>query len=245
MKKILTITVFLSLIIFISYKTNIKAMDWNPEKARQLGSLINQADKYLNGDGVPKDPVKARELFEQVIDLGNKSSKHGAYDSGSGHAYYQLGLIYEQGLGVPKDTSKAQQMYEQAVDLANNDRAAFRLGKMYETSQDYNKAYGLFAKTATIDPYKKEPIEALKNIIPQLEKLSEQNNAQASYNLGQMYDLKEWNKEWRDVQKARKMYLKARKQAFEAGEKQIENEALQALELLETLSRMNPQPWKR
>ena len=57
---------------------------------------FNLGVHYENGDGVPKDLGKARELYQK------------AADQGYADAQLNLGWLYENGEGVPKDLGKQQ-----------------------------------------------------------------------------------------------------------------------------------------
>lgn len=73
------------------------------QKAARLGhplALLKLGVKYLNGEGVPKDEVKAFELLREAATLNNID------------AQYYLGLAYENGKGVTKDLSKAWEWYQ-------------------------------------------------------------------------------------------------------------------------------------
>lgn len=58
---------------------------------------------YLFGYGCPKDPVRARELFEEANYLSNLKK-------------YGLGLIYTEGLGTPEDIQKGAEYLKKAKD---------------------------------------------------------------------------------------------------------------------------------
>ena len=65
--------------------------------ANRLGAL------YYDGEGVPKDYDKAREILEKV-DWNNRE------------AFYCLGVIYGQGLGVQEDIAKGVEYLQKAKD---------------------------------------------------------------------------------------------------------------------------------
>jgi len=73
---------------------------------------------YAYGRGVPKDEVKAAQLYEAAA--GQKNAD----------AQCALGTMYAYGRGVPKDDAKAVQLYEAAAGQKNAD-AQYALGWMY------------------------------------------------------------------------------------------------------------------
>jgi hypothetical protein len=76
-----------------------KAQDaLDTQKATEQGDAAAQNNlgvKYANGDGVPKDSVKAVECYRKAAEKGNAYAQH------------NLGLMYYNGEGVPKDTVSA------------------------------------------------------------------------------------------------------------------------------------------
>lgn len=67
--------------------------------------LLESAIKYLNGDGVKKDPKKAVEMFKQAA----------AMEDLQGMVF--LSLCYEYGIGVQKNLTVADNIREKAMDL--------------------------------------------------------------------------------------------------------------------------------
>ena len=119
-------------------------------------SLNNLAVRYWNGEGVPKDRVRAVELYRQAIQRDSSrdamfnlglayASGEGvvrdysqaavwfqrAADKGSSSAIYQLAESYRIGRGVPKDPAKAANLYKIVLDSEpGNDDARLRLSLM-------------------------------------------------------------------------------------------------------------------
>lgn len=67
--------------------------------------MTNLGIFYLNGNGVEKDYLKARNYFELSSKLGNSN------------AYLNLGLLYSDGLGVKQDYLKAKEYYEKNTTI--------------------------------------------------------------------------------------------------------------------------------
>ena len=82
-----------------------------------LGRLYNQ------GEGVPKDKVRARQLWEQAAEAGNAE------------APFMLGFLYFSGEGgVAENKAKTVELWEQAAEAGNAD-AQFMLGRLYHTGE--------------------------------------------------------------------------------------------------------------
>jgi len=60
--------------------------------------------KYLSGEKVQKDPIKASKLFFKAAEQNHS------------RAQYQLGIMYEKGIGFDRDLNKARQWYQKAAD---------------------------------------------------------------------------------------------------------------------------------
>lgn len=65
--------------------------------------------RYMDGDGVPKDGARAKEVFEAIVPFDE-------YDETAAYAKYYIGLLYETGNGVSQDSSKAEAYFKAAVD---------------------------------------------------------------------------------------------------------------------------------
>lgn len=133
--------------------------------ARQL---IDQGDpmamaylgaRHLDGSNVPKDRVKADELFERASKLGDaevdfligktfahcrcEGNKKAAFDwysraASRGHlvATFDLGGMYELGFGVPKDAKKAFAQFLKAAELGHPKA-------MSKVAESYSKGVGV------------------------------------------------------------------------------------------------------
>lgn len=65
--------------------------------------LTEQALAFEHGEGVPKDPIKAAELYCEAAKLGNAD------------AQYNLGWMYANGRGLPRDDGLAALFFEIAA----------------------------------------------------------------------------------------------------------------------------------
>lgn len=84
-----------SAILSKDYPTALKLLKPLAEEKGMRPAEYHLALMYFNGEGVPKDPKKAAELFQKAADQGGP------------HAAYDLGLLYAKGEGVPQDSQKA------------------------------------------------------------------------------------------------------------------------------------------
>lgn len=94
----------------------------NYKKAFELGSvraLFTLGTTYDRGDGVERDPVRARFYYE--IAAQKKFAP----------AVVNLAALYETGTGVPQDSAKAYELYRQAGDLGDA-RAVNKMGELTE-----------------------------------------------------------------------------------------------------------------
>lgn len=78
--------------------------------------------KYLEGDGVDPDPVRAASLFRQAAEAGDH------------RAQLALGLLYREGAGVPQDPPEAVRWIRRSAE-SGNARARFVLGSLYEEGE--------------------------------------------------------------------------------------------------------------
>lgn len=114
-----------------------QARQWY-EKAAATGygwAMVQLAELFTFGHGVPQDDVQARQWYEKAAATGN------------GYAMLVLGDIYAEGKGVPKDDVQARQWYEKAA-AAGNGTAARYLGNRYAQGQDYAEARHWYEKAA-------------------------------------------------------------------------------------------------
>jgi len=102
-------------------------------------AIYQEAMKYYDGDGVPKDHKKASRLFKEAGEMGHASAQD------------YMGWMYQFGEGVEKDPVKAVSWYKKAADQ-NNVNAKNNLGIMYlkgeGVKQDYGMANKLFREAA-------------------------------------------------------------------------------------------------
>ena len=99
---------------------------------------FKQAETYYYGaPGVPRDPDRARRLFERAAAQGYAPAQN------------SLGSLYQYALGVPRDYEKACELYELAAEQGDA-RAQNNLGYMYlkglGVPRDYQQARDLYEK---------------------------------------------------------------------------------------------------
>jgi len=84
--------------------------------------LLNVANLYGTGAGVPQDNAEALRWYRMAADRGNDN------------AMFALGHIYETGDGVLQDYAEAMRWYQLAAE-AGNAGAMFNIGMMYVRSE--------------------------------------------------------------------------------------------------------------
>lgn len=155
---------------------------------------------YLNGSGVAKNASEAVKWFKKAAEQEN------------GKAQYALGQCYNKGTGVAKDKAESVKWIEKALNnrnfslpTAEQHKAFYLLGECYENGDgvkvDYSKALGFYEKAFTLPEAKikegKFHIEGkgcTKNAKLGAGYISSQasrGNAQALYELGELYKLGE------------------------------------------------------
>ncbi len=88
---------------------------WEEEaKENNDQAFANLGLIYLQGEGVERDQLKAKELFEKASELGNESGD------------YNLALMYQAAIGVEENFDKAIAYFRNAVKK-NHQGANFRL----------------------------------------------------------------------------------------------------------------------
>jgi len=137
---------------------------------------FKQAEEYYYGaPGIPRDPDRARRLFERAAAQGYAPAQNSlgslyqyalgvprdyqtacelyekAAAQGDARAQNNLGYMYLKGLGVPRDNRTARELYEKAA--AQGDAAGlYSLGCLYlhelGVPLDYQKALELYVKSA-------------------------------------------------------------------------------------------------
>lgn len=141
--------------------TRLADKEQNADARYQLGRM------YELGAGVPKDEIKAMQIYQQAaqegsgpaaLKIGNayytgqgmeKNYKEAfqwyqkASDKGSYPAQYNIGLMLEEGLGVKKDLVRSVEAYKKSADQGYAP-AQMALGRMYlkgiGTPQDFSQA---------------------------------------------------------------------------------------------------------
>ncbi|MCO5130273.1 MAG: caspase family protein [Xanthobacteraceae bacterium] len=112
------------------------------KKAFELGSvraLYALGAIYDHGDGVDRDPERARFYYEI------------AAQKNFAPAIASLGVLYEHGAGVTQDPAKAHEFYRRAADLGDA-RAINKMGELIEkesgVAQNARRARVLYEKSA-------------------------------------------------------------------------------------------------
>ena len=101
------------------------------EKAAAQGNAEAQFSlgwNYANGNGVPKDEVKAVMWFRKAAEQGSASAQN------------NLGVAYDEGKGLPKDSAKAVEWYRKAAEQGNISAQA-NLGLMYDEGRGVPKNF--------------------------------------------------------------------------------------------------------
>lgn len=160
------------------------------DDTKQVNKEIVFGEEYLSGDGVEKDYVKARGLFENAAKEGNIEAQG------------YLAIFYEKGLGGDKDISKAIYWYKKSA-INGNAFSQYSLGYIYFSGKYLDKnvqyAFQWYKKAAENDfPAAQYALSYLyKNGIGceedmfkayyWLEKAADNNFEDAYYVLGQSY----------------------------------------------------------
>ena len=96
-------------------KDKAKAFEWY-EKSHEAGNSSGTCSLgwcYLEGNGVPKCPVRASTLMSE------------AAGRGSNYACFKLGRVYAQGIwGFPKDEKMARRFYSTVASATDDDCTA-------------------------------------------------------------------------------------------------------------------------
>jgi len=90
-------------------------------------SCIHLGKKFLYGQGAPKDPSKAKQMFFRACTMRNAEGCNG------------LGFLYTKGLGVSKDEYRAADYYAQACQLG--DEAGCRSARRLAPKKDIKVLY--------------------------------------------------------------------------------------------------------
>jgi TPR repeat protein len=94
---------------------------------------------YYGAPGIPRDPTRARKLFEKAAAQGYAPAQN------------SLGCIHQHALGVPRDYAKARELFELATKQGDA-RAQNNLGYVYQAGlgvpKNYAKARELYLRAA-------------------------------------------------------------------------------------------------
>ncbi|MDP3444718.1 MAG: T9SS type A sorting domain-containing protein [Ignavibacteria bacterium] len=135
MRNFTLLTMMLILSAFLTKQVNAQVSD----AATWFAKLIT-AQKYMNGDGLPQDTLKAFELYMDCAVNGKMPD-----------AMARLGVMYKYGSGAPRDLDKAFYWFSQSAEKKNS-YGMYHLGMMYKLGeavpQDFEKAYGYFKASA-------------------------------------------------------------------------------------------------
>ena len=97
--------------------------------------------RYFQGEGVEKDPLKARQWYEKAAAQGHSGAES------------NLGYMYENGITVDQDYAKAKEFYEKGA-AKNDEYALYNLASLYKegrgVAKDPLKAKELFEKSAEL-----------------------------------------------------------------------------------------------
>lgn len=129
-----------------------RAADWHETlKKAQKGDPAAQmevAERYRNGQGVPKDSAEAAMWYRKAAEQGVPK------------AQTDLGLMYANGEGVPRDYQEAVKWYHKAAEQGNA-AAEHGLGIMYHNGfgveRDDGRANRYFHQAAEHGYYGKAP----------------------------------------------------------------------------------------
>jgi len=165
---------------------------------------------YYTGDGVSKDYAKAAEWFKKAAEHWNSK------------AQYELGRLYFYGQGVPQDYAKAVEWLRQAA--SSNKEAKDFLPKVEAAIEEEKKARE--AKEAVVRKALEE-----KEAFEKLRTAAEQGDADAQYELGNLYlnengPLARFIS--RDRKKAVELFSKAAAQGHMEAEVAVKQEARKA-----------------
>ena len=123
---------------------NYDAALTNYKRAFELGSvraLFTLGTIYDHGDGMERDPVRARFYYE--IAAQKKFAP----------AIVSLGVLYQTGVGVPQDPARAYELYRQAASLGDA-RAINKMGELTEkglgVARNLRGARSLYEKSANM-----------------------------------------------------------------------------------------------
>lgn len=111
------------------------------ERAANQGSLhamVRLGNIYREGKLVPKDEVKACELYGVAADRNTRLDKFYAAAHLVAEAFRRAGMCYAKGLDAPgweKDVGLAADLFHQAGVMLDDPIALYELGKLYLTGE--------------------------------------------------------------------------------------------------------------
>ena len=158
----------------------VEAAKWYQKAAEQglAEAQNNLGDMYYYGRGVQKDYTEAAKWFRKAADQGNP------------YAQYSLGWMYLKGEGVPEDDAEAVKWFRKAADQGYAE-AQYMLGQMYWNSQGVPRddlvALQWTQNAAEQGHAKARAILDRMHEFTMTEIKAEKGDAEALYNLGQMY----------------------------------------------------------
>ncbi|MBT9498509.1 MAG: transglycosylase SLT domain-containing protein [Zoogloea sp.] len=106
--------VFSVLLLGACLAGNARVACANPQELVDASVLVAQALAYEHGEGVPRDPERAAELYCDAVRLG------------SSEAMYSLGWMYANGRGVARDDAYAATLFDMAVFSGHAEAAKAR-----------------------------------------------------------------------------------------------------------------------
>ncbi|AMK78898.1 MULTISPECIES: trypsin-like peptidase domain-containing protein [Methylomonas] len=181
-------------------KDESKAVELYKKSAEQdyADAQYELAVRYDLGKTVPKDSVKAAELYQKAEESFQKQAAQG-----DALGKYAIGVRYAKGIRGPKDAIKAVEwlekaaaegfvhaeyvlgeMYDKGIDLPRNTEKAIQ---WYEKAADHGDEYAQFV--LAFRHYSGEGLpKDLVKAVEWYQKSAAQGNIGAQFNLGVMYD---------------------------------------------------------
>jgi TPR repeat protein len=176
------------------YAQNDKLAAYWFERAAEQGNAYAEqmlGDWYAQGKGVPQNLKVAADWREKAANRGNVQ------------AQLKLGKMYLAGEGVAKDPVKAENWLNRAA-VEGNSEAQYLLAKMYHAGEGVTKnraaAGNLLAKSAAqgyedavklmhfMESFGFGLEESFHSRVPDLEKLAEDGDIEAQYQLATRYE---------------------------------------------------------
>jgi TPR repeat protein len=138
-------------------------------EAGNASAMYNLGVVYQNGWGVDKDYAQARQWYQKAAEAGNTD------------AMSSLAWLYENGWGGPREYTQARQWYQKATD-ASDAYAKKALSRLSSNRSPTLSGVDWFSEA-------KRYLEAkdCAKALPLLHRAAEAGNADAMYNLGNLY----------------------------------------------------------